>query len=144
MNLVQPSPALLQLMCSLETGLHSPAVRADKAQLEKLLHADFFEIGRSGTSYRRADIIAQLTNQKDPAAIWAQDFALSMPAYSVALLVYKSAHLGADGALTMHAQRSSMWQYDELGWQLRFHQGTPTAAFIKNETTAAQALCEVS
>jgi hypothetical protein len=144
MNLVQPSPALLQLMCSLETGLHSPAVRADKAQLEKLLHADFFEIGRSGTSYRRADIIKQLVGQKGDAVIWSQDFALSMPAYSVALLVYKSAHINAQGELTMHAQRSSMWQYDDLGWQMRFHQGTPTAAFTKNETTAASKLCEVS
>jgi hypothetical protein len=144
MNLVQPSPALLQLMCSLETRLHLPKVRASKVELENLLHADFFEIGRSGTSYRRADIIKQLVSQKGDAVIWAQDFALSMPAYSVALLVYKSAHLGADGELTMHAQRSSMWQYDELGWQLRFHQGTPTAAFTKNETTAASALCEVS
>jgi hypothetical protein len=144
MNLVKPSPALLQLMCSLETRLHSPAVRTHKAQLEKLLHADFFEIGRSGTSYRRANIIAQLLGQRNHAVIWAQDFALSMPAYSVALLVYKSAHIDAQGELSMHAQRSSMWQYDEQGWQLRFHQGTPTAAFIKNETTAAFNLCEVS
>jgi hypothetical protein len=144
MNLVQPSPALLQLMCSLETSLHAPTVRGDKAQLEKLLHADFFEIGRSGTSYRRGDIIAQLVSQADPATIWAQDFALSMPAYSVALLVYKSAHINGQGELTMHAQRSSMWQYDELGWQLRFHQGTPTVAFAKDETTAASTLCEVS
>jgi hypothetical protein len=131
-------------MCSLETRLHAPAVRADKAQLEKLLHADFFEIGRSGTSYYRSDIIRQLVGQKGHAVIWAQDFALSMPAYSVALLVYKSAHLGADGELTLHAQRSSMWQYDELGWQMRFHQGTPTAAFTKDESTAVSALCEVS
>lgn len=131
-------------MCSLETRLHLPKVRADIAQLEELLHADFFEIGRSGTSYHRNDIIAQLLGHKNHAVIWAQDFVLSMPAYSVALLVYKSAHLGADGELTLHAQRSSMWQYDELGWQLRFHQGTPTAAFAKNENTAASALCEVS
>jgi hypothetical protein len=144
MNLVLPSPALFQLMCSLETSLHAPAVRADKEQLEKLLHADFFEIGRSGTSYYRNDIIKQLASQKGDAHIWAQDFALSMPAYSVALLVYKSAHIGANGELNMHAQRSSMWQYDTLGWQLRFHQGTPTAAFVKNEATAAPALCEVS
>ena len=131
-------------MCSLETSLHAPAVRADKAQLEALLHADFFEIGRSGTSYYRNDIIQQLVSQIGDAVIWSQDFELSMPAYSVALLVYKSAHLGADGQLTLHAQRSSMWQYDALGWQLRFHQGTPTAAFAKNDITAASKLCEVS
>jgi hypothetical protein len=131
-------------MCSLETRLHLPEVRADKAQLEELLHADFFEIGRSGTSYYRSDIIEQLLNQKKHGGIWAQDFALCMPAYSVALLVYKSAHIDAQGELSMHAQRSSMWQYDELGWQLRFHQGTPTGAFAKDETAAAAALCEVS
>lgn len=130
-------------MCSLETGLHSPAVRTDKAQLEKLLHADFFEIGRSGTSYHRNDIIAQLLGHKNHAVIWAQDFALSMPAYSVALLVYKSAHVNAQGELTMHAQRSSMWQYDELGWQLRFHQGTPTKVFVKSgDHYAAQLLSQ--
>ncbi len=144
MKLIPPSPALVRLMSSLETRLHSPAVRADKAQLEELLHADFFEIGRSGTSYYRRDIIEQLLNQKDHGSIWAQDFELSMPAYSVALLVYKSAHIDAQGGLTLHALRSSMWQYDAYGWQLRFHQGTPTVAFAKDETAAATALCEVS
>lgn len=131
-------------MCSLETSLHARGVRTDKAQLNTLLHADFVEIGRSGTHYQRADIIAQLLGQQNHADIWSQDFALSMPAYSVALLTYKSAHLDPQGQLSMHTHRSSMWQYDELGWQLRFHQGTPTAAFAKNNTTTASKLCEVS
>jgi hypothetical protein len=45
----------------------------------------------------------------------------------IALLTYRSAHLLPDGSLTDHTLRSSLWSCSEVGWQLRFHQGTPAA-----------------
>jgi hypothetical protein len=45
----------------------------------------------------------------------------------IALLTYRSAHLLQDGSLTDHTLRSSLWSSSEVGWQLRFHQGTPAA-----------------
>jgi hypothetical protein len=34
--------------------------------------------------------------------------------------------VGADGSRHRHTLRSSLWQRSSRGWQLRFHQGTPT------------------
>ena len=53
-------------------------------------------------------------------------------AEGVALLTYKSAHVGRDGALERHALRSSLWQQTPQGWQMLFHQGTPIQAFVQH------------
>jgi hypothetical protein len=39
-----------------------------------------------------------------------------------------------DGALERHTLRTSLWQSTGQGWQLRFHQGSPVAAFEKHAT----------
>jgi len=50
----------------------------------------------------------------------------------LALLTYRSASIGRDGELADHAHRSSLWELTENGWRMRFHQGTPTASFVRN------------
>ncbi len=127
-------------MCSLEISLHESTIRGDKLRLDQLLHDDFAEIGRSGQRYNKAQMLAHLLTQTSHPVIWSQGFELVMPSYSVALLTYQSAHVGAQGVLAMHSQRSSMWQYTENSWQLRFHQGTPCAAFTKNDAAPVATL----
>jgi hypothetical protein len=136
----KPPLEMRQLICSLEVSLHDSAVRGDKLQLAKLLHHEFVEIGRSGQRYNKAQIVTLLLEETEPSAVWSQDFELSMPAYSVGLLTYKSARLDAHNALSLHAHRSSMWQFTEGLWQMRFHQATPCAPFAKNEAGSAAAL----
>ena len=51
---------LLQHLREREVALHQPGVRADVNRLEELLHESFAEIGRSGRSYSRADILEEL------------------------------------------------------------------------------------
>ncbi len=137
---------MLQLIRSLEISLHQNGVRNDAAQLQALLHDDFMEIGRSGHSYNKAQMIAHLTQSSPHAAqssphtaqgsthtaVWAQDFKLTMPAYSVALLTYHSAQTDADDQLTLCTARSSLWQLADTGWQLLFHQGTPVPEFERS------------
>jgi hypothetical protein len=135
-----PPKELLQLMCSLEISLHESTIRGDKLRLDQLLHDDFAEIGRSGQRYNKAQMLTHLLAQTSHPVIWSQGFELAMPSYSVALLTYQSAHVVAQGALAMHSQRSSMWQYTENSWQLRFHQGTPCAAFTKNDAAPVATL----
>jgi len=113
-------PDLLEQLRSLEMALHHPGVRSSAAQLEALLHADFYEIGRSGRQYDR-----QATIQPGVAS---EHFAVSRLARDVALLTYRSAHRDAGGALTNHTHRASVWIDTPMGWQLRYHQGTPAAA----------------
>jgi hypothetical protein len=125
---------LLQNLRELELALHQPEVRRDPTRLDELLHESFSEFGRSGRSYSRADILELLSHEVSTDAIWSQDFTVAEIAEVVALLRYKSAYLDAVGELRRHTLRSSLWQRTARGWQLRFHQGTPTDAFDKSAT----------
>ncbi len=125
---------LLQHLRQLEISLHQPEVRRDRTRLHELLHESFAEFGRSGRSYRRSDIPELLSHEVTPGPIWSQDFALAEIAEGIVLLTYKSANIDSNRELCCHTLRSSLWQRTERGWQMRFHQGTPTDAFAKNST----------
>jgi hypothetical protein len=111
---------------ALEIELQQPAVRADAARLDALLHPEFTEFGRSGTVHSRASMFAHLAAETTPAAIVADDFALRRLGPAVALLNYRSAHRAPDGTLTRHTLRTSIWVHTAAGWQMSFHQGTAT------------------
>lgn len=121
------------LLCelrALETALHRREVRADRDRMQALLHADFFEFGRSGTVWTRAATLAEFSDPAVPLPpIHAQDFDLRRLADDLALLTYRSAHVGDDGHRHRWTLRASLWQRSAQGaWQVRFHQGTPTEA----------------
>ena len=125
---------LLRHLRGLEVTLHQPAVRCDSSQLALLLHDEFVEFGRSGRRYTRADVLIEFSQASSPAVIWSQDYVLVQLDKNFALLTYKSAHVDANGDLSRHTLRSSLWQQMKGGWQMRFHQGTPTDAFSKTAT----------
>ena len=125
---------LLETLRALEVALHQPSVWRDRGQLERLLHPDFREFGRSGGTYDRAKMLELLpgsSQEPQPARIWSQDFALQVLAEGSALLTYRSANVTADGTLERHTNRSSVWQRTSEGWRMLFHQGTATAPFEK-------------
>ena len=124
--------ALLYLLTQLERELHGSAARSNARRLGELLHPEFVEFGCSGRRYGFSEIIAQLQQEAPDTTIHAQDFAVRLVAEGVALLTYKSAQVGCDGALERHALRSSLWQQTPQGWQMLFHQGTPTQAFVQH------------
>ena len=123
---------LLNQLRELEVSLHQPTVRSNADRLEELLHDSFTEIGRSGQSYCKADIVRQFPSEDHSAVIWAQDFVMHEIGNDIVLLTYKSGYLNAEGDVSRHSLRSSLWQRTELGWRLRFHQGTPTTPFEKS------------
>ncbi len=123
---------LLDRLRELEISLHQPTVRSNADRLEELLHESFAEIGRSGQSYCKADIVRQLSSEERSAVIWAQDFVMHEIGDDIVLLTYKSGHLDSEGDVSRHTLRSSLWQRTELGWRVRFHQGTPTPPFEKS------------
>jgi hypothetical protein len=125
---------LLQHLHQLEVALHQPDVRCDLARLDELLHESFAEFGRSGRSYRRADILEFLRLEVTAGRVWSQEFTVAEIAEGIALLTYKSAYVDANGELCRHTLRSLLWQRTVRGWQMRFHQGTPTDAFAKKST----------
>ena len=121
--------SLLLLLQALEVELHKPAARSDATRLNALLHDDFREFGRSGAAYTKADILSRLLTEEQHAVVVADRFEVRPHGESVALLTYRSAHRQADGTLDSFALRSSVWERSTLGWQLSFHQGTPTAPY---------------
>jgi hypothetical protein len=126
--------ALLDTLRKLEVETHRPRVRSDHRKLERLLHPNFFEVGCSGTLYSRASVLAEFSTHPQSYEVWSQDFQIESLAEGLALLTYRSAHLADNGTLERHTRRASLWQSTEQGWQLRFHQGTPVAAFERDAT----------
>src|SRR5262249_49387467 len=126
--------ALLNTLRTLEVALHRPHIRADAVHLAELLHPCFREFSRSGREYSRDEVLAEFAGDPPAYEILSQDYRLEQLAPGLALLTYRSAHVAASGALERHALRVSLWQLSEAGWQLRFHQGTPTEAFARSTT----------
>jgi hypothetical protein len=114
---------------ALERELHVPKIRGDIQRLAELLHPDFLEFGRSGRTYTRPQIFELLLVETTQVEVQAQDFKLVQLSEFVCLLTYRSARVSKTGALEDHANRSSVWRYEEHRWQMVFHQGTPTREF---------------
>ena len=125
---------LLETLQSLEVALHRPEVRSNRNELDRLLHPEFREFGRSGHIYDSAEVLAEFADRPQAYEVWAQDFCVVPLSDVLALLTYKSAHVTREGKLERHTNRSSLWQLTQSGWRLRFHQGTPAETFLKDAT----------
>ena len=121
--------ALLKQLRMLEVELHQPDVRANVERLDELLHDSFFEIGRSGSSYTKSDILLQLPAEKSDTRVLSQAFDAVELSPGIVLLTYDSVHVTSGGELNRFSRRSSIWVESGDGWQVRFHQGTATDAF---------------
>jgi len=126
--------SLVAILRELESLIFKPEIRRDRAKLDALAHPDFFEFAYSGKSYSRSDILELLPLDTSEAKVWAQDWSVLPLGAGFALLTYKSAQERSDGSLERHALRSSVWALTTQGWQLLFHQGTPSEAFERAQS----------
>ena len=119
---------LLAELTALETELHHPGASCTRTRLERLLHPDFHEVGRSGTRYTRQVVIDFLADRTSLPQVVAYDHRLERLADDVALLHFASLETQSDGTSRHAARRVSVWRRTALGWQLHYHQGTPAQA----------------
>jgi hypothetical protein len=84
-------------------------------------------VGRSGRSYSRELIVSYLAGQESHPVVASEAFSLAELGAGVVLLTYRSAHVDPTNILVYHTLRSSIWLRTEVGWQLRYHQGTAAA-----------------
>ena len=117
---------LLAELTALETELHHPGVTCTRARLERLLHPDFHEVGRSGTRYTRQVVIDFLADRPLPPHVVAYAHRLERLADDVALLHFASHGIASDGTRCHATLRMSVWRRTPAGWQLHYHQGTQT------------------
>lgn len=115
---------LLPHLIFLEQSLHAQAVRGSREKLEQLLSPGFVEVGASGVIYHREQIINLLLSSSAVEEIHSASFEFKRLGPGVAILVYRTWHLGQNGERVREAFRSSVWSCSLGQWALVFHQGT--------------------
>ena len=106
----------------LEESMWQQSHRFDLAFQEARFASDFFEFGRSGRVYDRAQAI-RTDSQPIAARLPLANLRFRVLDAQTVLLTYDSA-AEYDG-VTEYARRSSIWYRSSSGWVMRFHQGTP-------------------
>lgn len=121
--------SILQILVACELELQQTEC-VSEGRLSELLHIEFEEIGVSGRKYTRDEIIPAMSSRVASAlSIQSDAFKVANLGPDVALLTYRSALRHEDGTLSRHSLRSSLWVRSRTGlWQIRFHQGTTSAA----------------
>lgn len=111
-------------LLELEKSLWVTSTRFSKTYMGKILDDDFFEFGRSGRIYSRAQVIESTDN---PEEILVQfplgDFQVKKINNDVLLVTYISTVVYET---TEVSNRSSIWCKYGDEWRIKFHQGTPT------------------
>jgi ribonuclease HI len=108
----------LQLVRDLELRLLDPAVRGERAAVERLLDPDFTELGASGRSWDKQAVIELLAEEPGERAE-VQDLAAERLALDVVLVTYRAR------TPARSSYRASVWVRHGDSWRVRFHQGTP-------------------
>lgn len=112
----------VDLLRGLEESLWRAETRFDRGYMERVLHPQFSEFGRSGRSYTREQTLA-LTGEQIRAELPLRQFAAAEIGPDVVLLTYVSVVHDQERQVS---NRSSLWVRSGGGWLLRFHQCTPT------------------
>lgn len=116
----------------LEESLLVHEVRVSHNKLNELIHESFVEIGYSGKTYTKTDILNELSNEVEPEFIcWSQDYNFINLTPNLVLIMYKEARMDKSGKLSRHSKRTSIRFSNNGMWQLKFHQGTPAEKFEK-------------
>jgi glyoxylase I family protein len=117
-NLAEELRALeVQVMTAAGAG------RAD--EVAGFVAEDFFEIGMSGKSYNRAEMLAALRDMPR-RKFTLEGFQVGEVAADVALISYRTREVAKKGIVWAH--RSTLWVRRAGKWQIVFHQATPAAA----------------
>jgi hypothetical protein len=118
-------PALagvLEELILLEPIFHRLEKGATMADVEAMVHAEFWEIGASGRRYSREYVLAEVERrlQHPVDDVWeTMEFYCRQLGSDTYLLSYT---LVQDR--TRKTRRSTIWQRTDSGWKIVFHQGT--------------------
>jgi hypothetical protein len=114
--------AILEELISREPIFHRPEHGTSRADFDRMMAADFWEIGASGQRYSRKYVLGELDRRRQNPGpdIWqATGFHCRQLAPNLYLLTYTL--LQNKERLT---RRSTIWQLSPEGWKIAFHQGT--------------------
>jgi hypothetical protein len=121
--ILEPDPVLEETIRSLELRLLDPEVRATPEKLEELLADDFLELGSSGRTYDKREIVDVLQGESGLESS-VQDFRIRQLGPDAVLATYQITARPAPSTDVRRSLRSSILVRFEGRWQLAFHQGT--------------------
>ena len=113
--------AQVAVIKDLEEGMWTFERRSNEAWLQRYLHNEFMEVGRSGKRYNRSELFP-ITIAPFKAMIPLPNFELKFISHECALATYDSDFKQSGNQEFAH--RSSLWVYADDRWQLIYHQGT--------------------
>ena len=109
-----------ELKC-LEPIFHTPATGPERHKYERVIAADFWEVGASGKRYDRELVLKTLAD-REAASIYeplsTEDFDCVVLGGNCFLVRY----LLRQGERV--TRRASIWKRTNVGWQIIYHQGT--------------------
>jgi hypothetical protein len=117
--------AVLEELRAREPIFHRPEFGNARADLERLMHESYWEVGASGTCYSREFILQTLlTRVPDPTeASWVvRDFQVR----EIAAHNYLATYTLLQGVRV--SRRATWWRRTPPDWQILYHQGTLAAA----------------
>jgi hypothetical protein len=112
---------VLEELRAREPIFHRPEFGNARADLERLMHESYWEVGASGTRYSREFVLETLlTRAPDPAeSSWVvREFQVS----EIAADNYLATYTLFQG--TRVSRRATLWRRAASGWQILYHQGT--------------------
>jgi len=124
MNTSAAEPELAREIADLEHALWETDKRFDPDLMDGLFAPDFWEIGRSGRIYQRAELIFPV-DTKHPINARPPLENLQVRRLDTATVQVTYVSETVSGGPIERANRSSIWSWTGDRWQLRFHQGTP-------------------
>lgn len=108
-----------------EPIFHRPEFGTRREDFERMVTADFREVGASGAAYSRGFVLDTLEQRHRKAVVerlTVSEFRCQRLAGDHFLVTYL---LDQDGRLS---QRATIWRKDEDGWRAVYHQGTLVTA----------------
>lgn len=109
-----------------ETRLLDPRVRSSPEAAGKLLDPEFFEVGRSGRRWNRAETLEMLKREQreEGERVRVKDMVGRLLAPGIVHLTFATEVGG------VRALRTSIWRQGPDGtWRSYYHQGTPAASY---------------
>ena len=116
-------PLIADRIRECEEALLDPVVRREPARVSALLAPNFLEIGASGQTWNREQIVDLLATEEFNQPTM-DDFECSLITDGVVLATYKTIRIDPMTGARAVSLRSSLWIKDSGAWLLRFHQGT--------------------
>jgi hypothetical protein len=113
---------VLDALRQLEPVFHRPEHGTTREDFERMIDADFWEVGASGQRYSRDYVIDLLVDRRlgPHRDVWdTRDFQCLEIAPDNYLLTYTLVQNG-----TRVTRRASLWRHAAAGWKIVYHQGT--------------------